>query len=174
MNSTLYKGGPASDEQPVRAPENSRGPDSQGTPRRPRILVVEDDADIMRCLAVRLKINGFDVSGASDLQSALDLANKCEPDAAIFDVSFPGGDGMMLTQALRANPATADLPVMLLTASMRPGIEEEALAAGANGFMRKPYNADALVKELTRWCNLDDSELDRAEAEPEGQGTGRG
>lgn len=151
MNSTLYTRGPAAQQTPHSGPESS---ESKAGSRRPKVLVVEDDADIMRCLAIRLKINGFDVAGASTLQSAVELAHECEPDAAIFDVSFPGGDGMMLTQQLRANPATADLPVMVLTASMRPGIEEEAFAAGANGFMRKPYNANTLVTELARWCNL--------------------
>ncbi len=138
-------------------PGQSQSPASE-SPRCPRVLVVEDDLDIMRALSIRLKINGFDVLGAGDLQTALDLANECAPDAAIFDISFPGGDGMLLTQKLRENPATAELPVMILTASMRPGIEEEALAAGANGFMRKPYDAKALVHELTQWCGKDDAD----------------
>ncbi len=123
--------------------------------KRPRILVVEDDEDIMRCLAMRLELSGFEVLGAGDHRSALELAEGSPPDAAIFDISFPGGDGVMLTKELRERAATEQLPVMILTASMRPGIEEEALASGATGFMRKPYDSRALVSELKRWCSDD-------------------
>ena len=128
------------------------------TKKRPTILVVEDDEDIMRCLCMRLNISGFDVLGAGDLQAALELAEANPPDAAIFDITFPGGDGVLLTEKLRERPATAHLPVMILTASMRPEIEQEALAAGATGFMRKPYDSTALVAELTRWCSQEEAE----------------
>ena len=119
---------------------------------RPRILVVEDDPDIMRCLQIRLEVSGLEVLAASDLATALELAEQSPPDAGLFDISFPGGDGVQLTQQLRQRPSTAELPVMILTASMRPGLEEEALASGATGFMRKPYDSGALVEVLKGWC----------------------
>jgi CheY-like chemotaxis protein len=132
--------------------------DSQQSPR-PTVLVVEDDEDIMQCLKIRLEVNGFDVLAAGDQATALKLAKQCAPDAAIFDVSFPGGDGVLLTESLRREPATADLPVMILTASMRPGIQEEAMASGATGFMRKPYDSGALVKKLRSWCGENCAEV---------------
>lgn len=120
---------------------------------RPRVLVVEDDEDIMRALSIRLRVNGFEVVAAGSLREALERSAEGPLEAAVFDVSFPGGDGMQLTRELRSRGATAALPVMILTASMRPGVEAEALSAGATGFMRKPYDATALVSALSAWCD---------------------
>ncbi|WP_419190460.1 response regulator [Saltatorellus ferox] len=116
----------------------------------PLILVVEDDEDITRSLCIRLKYNGFEVETAATMDLALEQLERLKPDAAIVDMSIPGGDGIMLLEHIRSQAKSRDLPVIILTASVRGELESNALAAGASCFMHKPFHAPDLLGELDR------------------------
>ena len=112
---------------------------------RQRILVCDDEPQILRALRVTLRNEGFDVLGASSAAEALDAAAMQAPDAAILDLVLPDGDGIDITRRLREWSA---LPILVLSAV---GEEEEkirALEAGADDYVTKPFSPRELVARL--------------------------
>ena len=135
----------------VTRPASARGPEHvPAGPIRPlrQILVVDDDSDIVRALTMRLKSAGFDVIAAHDGESALALAARHRPHAIILDLGLPGCDGHVVTKRLRSDPATAEIPVIVLTARATRMDFRKAHAAGAAGYFVKPYRADELLRKV--------------------------
>jgi two-component system KDP operon response regulator KdpE len=112
---------------------------------RPRVLVCDDEPQILRALRITLRDAGFDVIPAATAAAALDAASLRMPDAAILDLVLPDGDGIEVTQRLREWSA---LPIIVLSAV---GEEEEkvrALEAGADDYVTKPFSPRELVARL--------------------------
>lgn len=110
-----------------------------------KILIVEDDKDIVRALSVRLKAANYEVVTAFDCIMGTQIAAKERPDLAIFDISMPGGNGVILANRLHENSRTVGTPVIFITASKKPEIRQKAMATGAVGFFEKPYDAKELL-----------------------------
>ena len=112
---------------------------------RPRVLVCDDEPQILRALRITLRDAGFDVVPAATAAAALDAAALRVPDAAILDLVLPDGDGIEVTRRLREWSA---LPIIVLSAV---GEEEEkvrALEAGADDYVTKPFSPRELVARL--------------------------
>lgn len=119
------------------------------TPDTPtKILLVEDDPDIARGLAIRLKGRGYDVVSAQDATVAMTLAVKERPDLVIMDIGLPGGDGHMVHERLGRNINTAMIPVIFLTARAQPESMQRALDAGAVAYLTKPYRSEELLSAV--------------------------
>jgi CheY-like chemotaxis protein len=114
-----------------------------------RVLIIDDDPDIRRIAEVDLgRIGGFGVASATTGAEGLDLA-RAEPfDAILLDLTLPDQDGARVLAALLGDPATADIPVLLLTARDQDEVDE-ALQAGARGVIPKPFQPTTL-HELVR------------------------
>jgi signal transduction histidine kinase/ActR/RegA family two-component response regulator len=124
--------------------EPERSPDDLG---RERVLLVEDNAD-MRAYLRRLLARHWDVEAVADGVAAVKAASRRPPDIVLSDVMLPGLDGFGVLRALRSNPATQGVPVILLSA--RAG-EEDAiggLEAGADDYLVKPFSARELIARL--------------------------
>jgi len=109
-----------------------------------RIVVVDDDRDICRMVHHRLTTMGMDVDAYFDGTSGLDAIVANPPDLAIIDVMMPGMNGLDVTRALRANPATVDLPIVIFSALVRPEDQDSGLEAGADHYVVKPFSVLAL------------------------------
>lgn len=109
-----------------------------------RITVVDDDRDICSLVAYRMSSLGIEVDTYNDGQSGLDAIVANPPDLAIIDVLMPGMSGVEVTKALRANPATETLPIVIFSALMSPEHQEAGLAAGADHYVIKPFSVAAL------------------------------
>jgi CheY-like chemotaxis protein len=116
--------------------------------KQPTILVVEDDNRIIEILKIRLRAAGYHVSAARDAASAMLMATRLRPDLILLDVVLPGDSGLLVAERLRNTAATAGIPLMFLTASSRPGLQEQAMALGAVGFFEKPYEAGQLLASV--------------------------
>src|ERR1700760_611710 len=81
----------------------------------PKILLVEDDQDVLHSMHVRLKANNYDVAFASDAISCMAEARKLEPDLIILALGLPAGDGFMLMQRFKQIPSLAHVPVIVVT-----------------------------------------------------------
>ena len=116
-----------------------------------RVLVVDDDEDILEVAQMSLEVvGGWTVTTAGDGQQALDVARREQPDAIVMDAMMPVMDGPTAAVALRADPATAGIPVVLLTASVQPA-ERAALAElPVAGVLGKPFDPMLLPAELYR------------------------
>ena len=113
------------------------------------ILVVEDDDDIRDYLVLRLERLGHDVVAAADGQSGLELAERRRPDLVVTDWNMPRLTGIELCTALREQPDASDVPILVITARSSETAEAEALAAGANDLMLKPFIPVELVRRVS-------------------------
>jgi two-component system, OmpR family, KDP operon response regulator KdpE len=110
-----------------------------------KILVIEDDADIRKLLKHHLESEGHDAAFAWDAVTALTVARKVEPDLIILDLGLPGGDGWVVMERLRTLAPFAMIPIVVVSAQPAAPNAERALAAGANAFIEKPFDAANLL-----------------------------
>jgi DNA-binding response OmpR family regulator len=113
-----------------------------------RILVADDDADIRELVLFKLESAGFDVATASDGQEALDAAVADPPDLLVLDLMMPRLTGLEVCAALRGTPATARLPIILLTAKAQDADITRGLATGADDYMVKPFSPRELLSRV--------------------------
>jgi len=112
---------------------------------RPRVLVVDDEPQILRALRVILRESGFEALPASTGEEALDLAALQHPDAGIVDLLLPDIDGVELCRRLRE---WTDIPLIVLSAVGDEDAKVRALAAGADDYVTKPFGPRELVARL--------------------------
>jgi two-component system, OmpR family, KDP operon response regulator KdpE len=113
--------------------------------KRPRILVCDDEAQILRALRVILRDAGFEAVAATTGEEALDLAAVHPPEAAILDLMLPDIDGVEVTRRLRE---WSEMPILVLSAVGEEDRKVEALAAGADDYVTKPFGPRELVARL--------------------------
>ncbi|MGS0684011.1 ATP-binding protein [Nakamurella sp. GG22] len=120
-------------------------------PDAPRVLVVEDDADLRRYLTRLLTRDGWAVTAVADAETALALAvshTDGPPALVLTDVMLPGRSGLQLVSDLRATPATCRLPVIVVTGRGGPDAAEEGLTAGADDYITKPFSSPELLARV--------------------------
>jgi CheY-like chemotaxis protein len=113
-------------------------------PRRPHVLVVDDDPGIRALCVAALESEGYDVSEAGDGREGLARAVAERPDLVVCDVTMPVLDGFGFAVALRQHEATRLVPVVFLTGESEPAVEQHAFDTGALGFFSKPFEPHAL------------------------------
>jgi len=114
----------------------------------PKILLVEDNELNRDMLSRRLNRNGFEVLIAVNGQEGVDLATSAKPDLILMDMSLPVLDGWEATRQVKANPATAKIPVIALTAHAMVQDKEKAMAAGCDEFDTKPVELPRLLEKI--------------------------
>ena len=114
-----------------------------------RILVVEDSPDIRELVRVLLENAGHEVMTASDGQEGVALARQHRPNLVLMDLSLPVLSGWEATREIKADPGTAAIPVIAVTAHAMQGDRERALAAGCDGFVAKPIDEESFASVVT-------------------------
>jgi DNA-binding response OmpR family regulator len=112
------------------------------------ILVADDEQDIRELVAYRLSRAGYTIIEARDGQEAFELAADQPPDMAVLDVMMPRLNGFDLTDRLRHTPATQRLPILLMSASVQEVDISRGFAAGADGYLTKPFTPDQLLTRV--------------------------
>jgi two-component system KDP operon response regulator KdpE len=115
---------------------------------KPKILVVDDDPDLVRAMRLRLRANNYEVATASDGYTAVASAQKDRPALIILDLGLPVGDGFIVLDRLQNIDALASIPVIVLSARDPQSNEERALKAGAAAFFQKPADNDELMNAI--------------------------
>ena len=114
-----------------------------------RVLVADDEDDIRALVALAVRKAGCVVVGSvADGAAALDLARAELPELAVLDVSMPGATGLEVCTALRADPATAAIRILLLSAGASLEDVAAGLAAGADAYLAKPFQVSGLVHQV--------------------------
>ena len=117
---------------------------------RREILVVEDDPDQLEAIRLNLKDAGFAIGTATNGIDALKKANSVSPDLIILDVMMPDLDGFAVCETLRENPATASVPILMLTGLCSHISRLVGLEAGATDYVIKPFDPDQLVSKVEK------------------------
>lgn len=114
-----------------------------------RILLIEDDPDIQKMIQLTLKFQGgHQVTLASDGLEGLAKAAEEQPDAILLDVTMPHMDGYETCRRLKADPATAAIPVIFMSGRAQPSDTQKGLALGAVGYLVKPFDPMTLSDRL--------------------------
>jgi DNA-binding response OmpR family regulator len=113
-----------------------------------RVLIADDDEDILELVRMVLEEDGYEVIGAADGEAALESALASPPELCILDVMMPKLDGLELTRQLRSAPETQAVPILLLSASTQWESVVEGREAGANAYITKPFIPDDLQREV--------------------------
>jgi CheY-like chemotaxis protein len=118
-----------------------------------RLILIVDDEPSVRAMvhaSIRVRAERYRVVEAGTAAEAVELATVRQPDLVLLDVALPDHDGFWVCRTLKTAPATASIPVVMLTAMSLPSDRDQALAAGADGYIVKPFSPRALLEELDR------------------------
>ncbi len=122
-----------------------------------RVLIVEDDTDLREFLLAALPhYGGFQVTCAADGIQGLIQAVEAQPDCMVIDVKMPGLDGYQLVRALRGDPATATIPLIILTALAQDRDRFTGMASGADRFAQKPIRPRELADIILAVMQIDE------------------
>jgi DNA-binding response OmpR family regulator len=113
-----------------------------------RVLIIDDEPNIVISLEFLLKRAGLEVRVARDGEAGLAKLRELRPDLVVLDVMMPKLDGFEVLKALRADPAIADTRVLMLTAKAREAEQQRGLALGADAYMAKPFSTRELVDQV--------------------------
>src|SRR5262249_40523572 len=113
-----------------------------------KILLVEDNEVNRRLAEFLLRSHGYQVREATTAVEALEMLEKERPDLIVMESQLPGRDGLKVTKKKKAQPATADIPVIAVTSYAMKGDREKALAAGCVGYVTKPIDKNIFIQEI--------------------------
>lgn len=115
-----------------------------------KVLIADDEPNIVISLEFLMKREGYDVSIARDGQQALDAIRTLRPDLVLLDVMMPVKSGIEVLQAVRADEALAGTRILMLTAKGRETDVAKGLALGADAYMTKPFSTRELAERVRR------------------------
>ena len=113
-----------------------------------RILIVDDEPNIVTSLEFLMRGDDYDVRVARDGEEALRLAESFRPDVVLLDVMMPQRSGFEVCRRLRENPALGDMKIVMLTAKGRDAEKDKGLHLGANAYVTKPFSTKELMNTV--------------------------
>lgn len=113
-----------------------------------RVLVVDDEPNIVLSLEFLMKREGYNVTTAGDGDAALKAVDAKVPDLILLDINMPKRDGFDVCETLRANPEYKDIKILMLTAKGRDVDQEKGLALGADDYVTKPFATQDVVAKV--------------------------
>jgi DNA-binding response OmpR family regulator len=126
-----------------------------------KILVVDDDKDLLLGLNIRLKAAGYNVVLAADAPSAISKAIRENPNLIILDIGLPGGDGFLVLERLKSPQINVKIPIIILTAKDATTYKERAMKSGAAAFLQKPADNDELLETIRKALSIVGTEDER-------------
>ncbi len=123
-------------------------PGARAPSTKPKILVVDDDKDIVRLLGAILESGGYYAIAAFDPLQGLVVAQKEQPVLVLTDLKMPAGGGMGLMQRLKDNPKTRHIPVVVVTGSQEGGLDADLISRGVVGFLPKPLDPESVLEAV--------------------------
>jgi CheY-like chemotaxis protein len=115
---------------------------------RARVLVVDDDPEIVTFLATLLELEGIESQVATSAAAALEKLEHGLPNLVLLDIAMPDRDGLDLCRELKKDPRTRDVPVFVVSARPGKDVVDRAYAAGAEEFIRKPFENHELIARI--------------------------
>jgi len=122
--------------------------------RRPRILCIDDDPDVQATIALRMREYNVEIEHAYYGTQGIYEAVHAHPDLIVMDVAMPHGDGEYLLNCIKANSATAGIPVLVLSGMRDPSRKHRLLSLGAEEYLQKPIRFDDLLRQMSRFVEI--------------------
>jgi len=113
-----------------------------------KILIVEDDQDLILGMSIRLKANGYSVVTAMDGISVISAARRERPDLILLDLGLPAGDGFVVLERLKTNTMLMGIPVIVISAREKDANSERCLKAGSRVYLQKPVDNETLLRAI--------------------------
>ncbi len=114
------------------------------------ILIIEDNEKILKLIRDLLQVNGYKTVESENAEDGISIAKEKRPALILMDIQLPGMNGVEALGVLRSDPDTKDIPVIAVTASAMTHYREKIMAAGFDGYQRKPIEVDEFVEEVRR------------------------
>jgi two-component system alkaline phosphatase synthesis response regulator PhoP len=124
-------------------------------PRSRTILVVDDEPALLRLMAFLLQRKGYGMLTATNGEEALHVIREQRPDLVLLDIMMPRLDGYEVAEAIRADPATAEIPIVMLSAKAQDEDIERGLAAGVDSYITKPFDPEKLAETVAAFLSGD-------------------
>lgn len=118
---------------------------------RKKILFIEDETELVDLMRKRLETNNYQMVAAYDGEEGLKKVEQEKPDLILLDMILPGINGLELCRRLKADPETKSIPIIIVTASGEEGLPERCLAAGADGLIIKPFEAEEPLGKIRKF-----------------------
>ncbi len=118
--------------------------------QKKKILIVDDERDIVKVLMIRLQSSGYEIVAAFDGAQGVFMAHKEMPDLIILDIRMPAGDGFSVAERLKRSSNTLNIPLIFLTGSPEKDAEGRAMELGARFYIKKPYDPEELLDAVRR------------------------
>jgi len=125
---------------------------------KPKVLIVDDETDVVEFIARTLQTEGFDVVCAYDGIGALDLVDSERPDLVVLDIMMPMMSGYEVCEQMKSNPQTQDIPIICVSSAHTPDARALSLRVGAATLIVKPFRPAELVAQVRRYLKKEDEE----------------
>ena len=113
-----------------------------------KILIVDDERDMLKMLRIRLEKNGYSIITASNGEECIEKAAEEKPDAILLDVLLSGQSGFEVSKLLKANIKTKDIPIIMVTALLGESVQRQGIECGAEYLISKPFDPNDLLWEI--------------------------
>ena len=123
--------------------------------KKNKIVVIDDERDMVQLLRIELETEGYVVSAAFDGKSGLELIQKVKPDLVLLDVMMPEMNGYEVLELLKQDPLTKAIPVVMLTAKGLENEIQKGLDLGADEYVSKPFHPGLLIKRIQTLLSRD-------------------
>jgi DNA-binding response OmpR family regulator len=123
----------------------------EGDVIRKNILIVEDEESLLKLVSIVLTSNGYEVEGAMNGQSALESVANFKPNLVLLDIMLPEIDGFEVCQRIKDNPATKDIPVIMLTAKKSREDMARGEQVGADWYITKPFKSGMIIETVQKF-----------------------
>jgi len=119
-----------------------------------KILIVDDEIDVVEVVTVLLEHEGYEILKAYDGQEALDVIENVTPDLIILDIMMPKIDGVEVCKRMRKQEKLNEIPIVMFSAKLSAIDKKESFDAGADGFISKPFNARGFIAGIKTYLEL--------------------
>ena len=116
--------------------------------KKAKILIVEDNHELLKILRMQLRQEGYKAVGAEDAVQAITLARQERPDVILLDIGLPAGDGFTVIKRLAKFHHANEIPIIVITGQLKEEYEQKALDAGAVAYLAKPFETDQLLAAI--------------------------
>ena len=113
-----------------------------------KILVIDDETQIVRLLKMRLEANNYEIVTAYDGNQCTQVAKNEKPDLILLDIKIPMGGGISAFETIRNDEITKNIPIIFITAYPSEGVKKQVIEMGAEGFISKPFKSEDLIEKI--------------------------